>query len=161
MSTIKAVDKLCEWANDRLDGYAHADAIRFADEIEAETAEMREFCERVEKAAKARDELEVFGTAYMPLPLDADGVPIRVGDVMVDYKTPRNVVAVAPDSFMMDGYETDSFYRPGLAKNHRHVKRTLEDVLSDFAAEVENDRNTIETARKYADEIRELLGGAE
>lgn len=136
MTTIKAVEKLREWANDRLDGYAHADAVRLADEIEAEIEER-----------------------YMELPVDADGVPIRVGDVMVDYKTPRNVVAVAPDSFMMDGYETDSFYRPGLAKNHRHVKRTLEDVLSDFAAEVENDRNTIETARKYADEIRELLGG--
>lgn len=36
--------------------------------------------------------------------------------------------------------------------------RTVEDVLADFAAEVEQDRNTIETARKYAAEIRELMG---
>ena len=60
MSTIKALDNLREWANDRLDGYAHADAVRLVDEIEGETAEMREFCERVEKAARAIGYLEGF-----------------------------------------------------------------------------------------------------
>ena len=107
------------------------------------------------------DEIEAeIAERYMLLPVDADGVPIRVGDVMVDYKTPRNVVAVAPDSFMMSGYEIDSFYRPGLAKNHRHVKpRTIEDVLADFASKQhgitkeENDALIAECAA----EIRELM----
>ena len=85
------------------------------------------------------DEIEAeIDARFMELPVDAEGVPIRVGDVMVDYKTPRNVVAVAPDSFFMSGYEIDSFYRPGLARNHRHyVKpRTVEDVTNDIANEI-------------------------
>ena len=99
------------------------------------------------------DEIErEISERYMELPLDADGVPIRVGDVMLDYQTPRNVIAVASDSFVMDGFKNGSFYRPGLACNHSHYKqRTLFDVL----AEVENRELSINDAEA---EIRELLG---
>ena len=94
-----------------------------------------------------------------------DFYTIHVGDEMVDSKTSRTVVAVAPKSFMMAGYENGSFYRPGLAKNHHHVKpRTLEDVLVDMLEDAVgySDAHTdvsLVAVEKYADEIRELLGG--
>ena len=142
MSEIKALEKLRELLDVEIgeaEPYFKGEAI--CDEIEAEIADN-----------------------YMRLPLDADGEPIHVGDVMMDGKTPRYAVAVAPESFMMDGYETGSFYRPGLAKNHHHVKpRTLEDVLEDCINEfshrcTEGKYDTRPTVAKYADEIRELLG---
>lgn len=112
------------------------------------------------------DEIErEIAERYMELPVDADGVPIRVGDVMLDLETPRTAIAVAPDSFVMDGYDTCSYYRPGLARNYHHVKpRTLEDVLFDCYAAIDYDKKAEdghrkdELLRKYAAEIRELLG---
>ena len=66
---------------------------------------------------------------HMELPMDADGVPIRVGDKVADWDTPRLVVAVSEDSICLAGYESDSYYRMGVAKNYRHChKPTVEDV---------------------------------
>lgn len=177
MSTIKAVDNLREWANDRLDGYAHADAVRLADEIEAEAAEMKAFCERVEKAAKAREELEVFGTAYMPLPLDADGVPIRVGDVLKPPSDCDDYMPLQVTRLIYDGYEGEWFFDGeaggfvGLVGKYMdvagwtHVKpRTLEEVLislaEDAAVNVDGvgQKWRVDEVEPYAAEIRELLG---
>ena len=141
---MKSIDKLREAAtyNPAFSDNATRIVCNYLSEIEAEIAER-----------------------YMELPVDADGVPIHVGDEMVDSKTSRTVVAVAPKSFMMDGYENGSFYRPGLAKNHHHVKpRTLEDVLVDMLEDAVgySDAHTdvsLVAVEKYADEIRELLGG--
>ena len=96
---------------------------------------------------------------YMKLPVDADGVPIRVSDEVLNKNKPTDIYKVT--SIADNGYLR--IYRD-TARIHssqcRLVKpRTLEDVLAEFAAEVEQDNNTIETARKYANEIRELLGG--
>lgn len=96
---------------------------------------------------------------YMRLPVDADGVPIRPGDKLIAYNERFDVEGIG-DGIVIYRNEDDELgelFNPAATV---HVKpRTLEDVLADFAADVENDRNTIETARKYADEIRELLGG--
>lgn len=74
---------------------------------------------------------------YIELPMDADGVPIRVGDKVVDWDTPRLVVAVSEDSICLAGYESDSYYRMGIAKNYRHYHEpTVEDVLREFAEKV-------------------------
>ena len=55
------------------------------------------------------------------------------------------------------GYEVSPVEMWNTRAECRHAKpRTLEDVLADFAAEVENGRNHIETARRYADELREM-----
>lgn len=50
--------------------------------LEDANAEMREFCNRLEDAAKKREDVTIFGTDYTALLLDADRVPIHVGDVM-------------------------------------------------------------------------------
>lgn len=148
--TIDSVDKLREALGDCITEAGHKDkfdtywitkdaADKLIDEIEAEIAER-----------------------YMELPVDADGVPIRAGDKLEH--------ASGGWTFTADSLEIDRWGAHVRANgqsrvqcaNCRHVKpRTLTDVLADFAADVENDSNTIETARKYAEEIRELLGGDE
>lgn len=158
---MRSVDMMREWASS---GKLYSDTERFvlhfADEIEREIAETEAFCRRVEEAARNNDELDVFGVAYMPLPTDADGVPIRPGDKLIAYNERFDVEGIG-DGIVIYRNEDDELgelFNPAATV---HVKpRTLEDVLADFAADAENDRNTIETARKYADEIRELLDKA-
>ena len=73
---------------------------------------------------------------WVRLPVDADGRPIHVGDVMVDSKTPRPVLAITSDSIVMGGYpETgEQGMRFGTARNYRHHHEpTTEDVLREFA----------------------------
>ena len=96
---------------------------------------------------------------YLLLPVDADGVPIRVGDELCGYGLPDGgAVVKSLNSHMvivgrLEGGENYAKY--GLlwdAKETRHVKpRTLFDVL----AEVENGELSIDDA---AAEIREMLG---
>ena len=40
------------------------------------------FCDRLREAAAERADVTLFGVDYIALPVDADGVPIRVGDVV-------------------------------------------------------------------------------
>jgi len=124
-----------------------------------------------EQWRKIADEIEAeIAERYMQLPVDADGVPIRVGDV-VEFGENRNqgivkalnehmVIAIHVD----DGYTNYAKY--GLLWNAdacRHVKpRTVEDVLmdvmSDFADADFNDETLETITARYADEIRELPG---
>ena len=113
---------------------------------------------------------------FMELPVDADGVPIRVGDVLDppsdcdDYVTCQ-VVKLTYDLFekewYFEGEAVGSFmgfcgYFDTAGWTH-HKPRTLEDVLCDFANDVAKQGHQIGlTAHglsdKYAAEIRELLG---
>lgn len=122
----------------------------------------RMVCATKEEVLEIADAIEAeIAERYMALPVDADGVPIRVNDRLIAYNERVDVEGVG-DGIVIYRTENDELclmFNPAAAI---HVKpRTLEDVLADFAADVENDRNTIETARKYADEIRELLLGGD
>lgn len=121
---------------DKLRGYGHDCCARIDDAI-------HDYCDDIEREIAER---------YMELPVDAGGVPIRVGDILerVDGGSSQQACCICPQ-----GFNDAPIW---CARDFRHVKpRTIIDVLSDFAAEVEQDNNTIETARKYAEEIRELL----
>ena len=104
---------------------------------------------------------------YMLLPCDADGVPIRCGDKI--HRTTSavdnvvKVIGVSEREFFFNG---PNFMEPGIKKNVcnavRHVHRTLEDVLTDFANEVARQGHQIgltghELTMRYAAEIRELM----
>ena len=137
MSKIKALDKL----RGRIRLYNAEPALTYlsecADEIE------REIQER-----------------YMELPVDADGVPIHVGDVMAMADGREGtVVAVGESQFTIHVSKAPNVVCQ--AKMHHHVKpRTLEDVLCDMIHEYGcTDALTETIADKYAAEIRELLGG--
>lgn len=113
---------------------------------------------------KIADEIEAeIADNYMRLPVDADGVPIRVGDEMFVYECeddkPEIVKSVSQDRAWFGGKLGISGY------NLLHVKpRTLENVLVDMleAAIGYSDAHTdvsLVAVEKYADEIRELLDG--
>ena len=134
------------------------------------------------------DEIEVeIAERYMPLPVDADGVPIHMGDAVegelfFDNATVRGTVCAY---HIHDDDEPGTVYirvkptkdtwtiKELQFKRCRHVKpRTLEDVLNDCADEISEKRGIApelnrdtptrnEIVAKYADEIRELIGGAE
>lgn len=109
----------------------------------------------------------------MELPLDADDVPIRVGDTMRctmgDYE--YEVLGVGEQCFF--AWNTDGGRLAQIdARNFAHKKRTLEDVLGDYLDEAfaaqdmfvaesmdsdEYDSTLEELARKTADEIRGMM----
>lgn len=143
---MKTIDTLHEWCNflgdDPCDGCAKQLHI-IADEIEAEIE---------------RD--------YMRLPVDADGVPIHVGDDLrsASSKTEYTALGFWFD-FDCDIWQVMVSSKQAMSGNMlRHVKpRTLEDVLVDMleAAIGYSDAHTdvaLVAVEKYADEIRELLG---
>lgn len=66
---------------DRIDA-AHRSALeKLAAQLD-ETSDMREFCGRIEQAAANREDVTLWGVDYVALPVDADGVPIHVGDTV-------------------------------------------------------------------------------
>ena len=111
---------------------------------------------------------------YMELPVDADGVPIRVGDDLEcnanGYEGTFTVFAIGNISVVGNHNIEWIMDNPSkwfhVASFCHHVKpRTLEDVLMECAQafvidDIEWDVNAnIEIVDRYADEIRELLGG--
>lgn len=52
------------------------------DALKNENEEMHDFNYRVREAIRRHEDLTLWGADYTALPLDADGVPIHIGDVM-------------------------------------------------------------------------------
>lgn len=120
------------------------------------------------KATIIADEIErEIAERYMLLPVDAEGVPIRVGDKMEREGQQFIVCAIAPAVIhswaagrkLGEGLTTVG-YRP---EDCRHVKlRTIEDVLNDLMNDDQWDEDGPyeETKRrivaKYADELRNM-----
>lgn len=140
---MKSVDKLRDYAsrNQRVSGWMTA-LSRIADEIEAEIAER-----------------------YMELPVDADGVPIRVYDKLIAYNKHFSVEGIGNGTviYLAEDGELGELFNTAATI---HVKpRTLEDVLREFAEDAVccNQFGSLYADEKriaeYADEIRELLGG--
>ena len=106
---------------------------------------------------------------YMPLPLDADGVPIHIGDEMVQNdKRIGRVTAVGfhaePRVWVLPhGCYVSIVY---MARGIVHYKpRTVEDVLGDVAREIYADagneiRDMDFIIAKYAAELQMREGGA-
>ena len=110
-----------------------------ADAIDAEERELRDFCEKLYELADAREEVDLFGHAYVPLLLDADGVPVRVDDVMEweDGETFR-VNGIGGDTlFYVDKDGSCQWTR---ASDKHHHKPTTEDVLLEFFDEYDSIR---------------------
>ena len=94
---------------------------------------------------------------YIELPVDADGVPWHIGDVVDGHGVVRSMDLNRHGWSFLGLTAID----PAI---HRHAKpRTLEDVLREFAQGVNGQNADFAdlAAKKYADEIRELLEVAE
>lgn len=107
------------------------DAIHKA--LEDEYADMRTFVDRLSDAADKREDVDLWDTNYTALPLDADGVPIHVGDVMewCDSGEKLTVEGIGSDVlFYIDGENAEW---TAARNKHHHHEPTVEDVLREFA----------------------------
>lgn len=91
---------------------------------------------------------------YMELPLDADGVPIHIGDCML-VRTTKAYVRAIGDGYWID--DTEGFTHTPEDWSH-YKPRTIEDVLKDCAESWEcvSDANKADLLAKYADELRSM-----
>ena len=93
---------------------------------------MRRFAERLEAAASERADVTIFGVDYMPYPLDADGVPIHVGDwITGEWDAKAKVEAVTSDDVYW--WEPDGCHWCHASEVRHHHAPTVEDVLREFA----------------------------
>lgn len=91
------------------------------------------FCVRLAEAAAERADVTLFDVDYIALPVDADGVPIHVGDVMewCDSGETLTVEGIGRDVlFYIDGENAE--WTAARNKRHHHAP-TVEDVLLEFA----------------------------
>ena len=132
MTSLESIEKL----RDRVNPMMPLNAEIIAREIESEIAEK-----------------------YMELPVDADGVLIRIGDTVSEVGdcVPMKVMSL---TFYEDCADVNACgMNPKLLV---HVKpRTVENVLVEFYGEFAKAKygEDSEVLSHYADEIRELLGG--
>lgn len=130
---------------------------------------------KVESLQDERDELQskldAYGQTHMELPLDADGVPIKVGDKMQYHGgEPFIVCAVAPGvihtwaAVKLGERKTTYDYAPIQCTHYK--PRTIEDVLREFAERYLDYEGMPSAGRRgvsealmdeYADELRELM----
>lgn len=108
---------------------------------------------------------------YMELPVDADGVPIRPGD-LIEFSGKGERLSVTHVGWTGRKDPTIAYRRPNgtidcscIGEDCHHVRpRTVEDVLFGFWHEFGRESEWKELEGRigeYADEIRELMGGAE
>lgn len=129
--------------------------------LERECAEMRDFCERVEKAAQAREDVTLFGTDYKALPLGADGMSINVGDK----GTVNNGNAIHEvKQLVFEGncwwigckMEMASGAAKRMPSSFRHYKSTMTDLLRELVDSVkdQNEDFTELIIKEYAKRLQ-------
>lgn len=133
------------------------------DEVQGEIE--RRICELQAKVDELQAELDEYDQTHMVLPVDADGVPIHVGDVVDSGLDSGKVLRL---ELWADGWVVVFDVGRGNTSRYestalRHVKpRTLEDVLRDFASRVLNSGHqwgldAPDMVPEFAAEIRELM----
>ena len=92
-----------------------------------------EFAERLEAAAAERADVTLFGVDYTPLPVDADGEPIHIGDwITGDWDAKAKVVAITSEDVYW--WEPDGCHWCHAYEVRHHHAPTVEDVLREFGA---------------------------
>lgn len=142
----KWIDSIA-WRDDSISP-AHKNILAIADRIDEQHAVT------VERLEKYRAAVDAMLKEYVKLPVDADGVPIHIGDVMegVDkYDSLKNVmgkvitvsfesdgiVEVAVRAWSSDGKSWHRAYLDSDASVYRHYHEpTVEDVLREMHAEL-------------------------
>lgn len=141
-------DELRKWA--QICGIKYDSKLyEIADRIDAEHRSA------LEKLAAQVDESE---DGWVRLPVDADGVPIHVGDVMEWPTTGETfeVVGIGGGTlFYVDGARDFADWTGASTKRHHHAP-TVEDVLREFAREIDADAYGITDAKvaEFAAKLR-------
>ncbi len=173
-------ERIAELQAERDEWFSNAEVgFKRIKELEAEYNGMRAKAYALEREVEElQKQLGEYDETHMPLPVDADGEPIRVDDVvegeLLDDTTVRGTVC----AFRLCDNEPDSVYvhvnvggggwtiKELRLTRCRHVqpKPTVEDVLREFAGELKSDRTDAWDSRvdrllpEYADKVREAVG---
>ena len=138
--TVGAVDRLREYVANApassMGEMARAIVRNYCDTIEVEAGDptgARRFAEHLEACADKREDVTLFGVDYTALPVDADGVPIHVGDVLDGYGKTIEVVELryGRSGWVLISRDGNA-YADCAAFTHHHAP-TVEDVLREFA----------------------------
>lgn len=153
---MRSIDNLREYALTAASVNATTRAVLagYIDEIEREVEELRdrdyrngredakgavEFADRLKAAVDNREDVTLWCADYTPLPVDADGVPIHVGDVMdnthKDGFRAKSVIGMCLHSSGQWTVEVDEDrlrWHDVYKLRHYHAP-TVEDVLREFA----------------------------
>lgn len=152
--------KFCRDDWDNICDSIEAEGQRIADAVRSESADMRDFCERVEEAAKKHEDVTLFGVDYVALPLDFDGKPIHIGDKV--RFVPSGVPFEVKEIRYIVGYETEvgdgEQYGTLVAASCAHCDgRTVPDILREFALACEEAGNAGPEVERIAAEYAEKL----
>ena len=119
-----------------------------------ESADMRDFCERLEEAAKKREDVTLFDVDYVALPVDEDGVTIRPGDIIDGYGNTFEVSRLVFTGLL--GWiivtDTDDRYIDSYALKH-HKEQDVYEVLKELCERYTLNRN----GEAYVSELDELV----
>ena len=154
---MRITDELREWASVEVPyNYSHK-PLAIADRIDDR---INDKCERMkcEYEREFEEWKHIQDTYYVKLPVDADGVPIRVGDMVTyeDNTNPKEVMALVPPSVVI--VESGP---PRFADTCRHYKQpTVEDILRQVIASANNGTHvhgaldTEQIVAEYANKLR-------
>ena len=113
-------------------------------------------------ATRLQDELDEIEQTHMRLPVDADGVPIRPGDMLTYDGVPMEVMAVG-DSPWFDRHPTEVLLSCEDASSCRHVQPvTVESLLDEFVValhELGEGADYGPTKERMAERIRRACNG--
>lgn len=141
---MESIDRLRKYVecHDKITGLTATCINHLIDSIEEEVEGMRDFCERLDDAATKREDVTLWGVDYMPCPLDADGEPIHVGDVMENIVCPsvhREVTGVGVECFYGWDEGNGRYSQFGANCYRHHHTPTVEDVLEELLREYDRD----------------------
>ena len=126
---MSITDELREYAKGRTDYRPRERLLAIADRIDAEH---KKELERMWDEAEGAD-LKAFEATHVKLPVDDDGVPIRIGDTMEWFDgSTAEVIGIGDGVFFYveDGEDCADWT---VASTKRHHVTTVENVLREFA----------------------------
>lgn len=160
---MSITDELREWASIEVPYKYGNQLTAIADRIDAEHEKATsEFWQKI-NAVPATDE-NMAEHGWIRLPVDADGEPVHIGDVMAyaDNTKPKEVIALVPPAVFL----TEDGPRYADMCRHHHAP-TVEDVLAEFFEQVGDGLHTLEAMdtqliiAKYAAKFRLADDGKE
>ena len=150
----KWIDSIA-WLEDSVT-QAHKNILAIADRID------ERYSVKVERLEKYRAAVDAMLKEYIKLPVDADGVPIRVGDKVTRFDC-VTVETIESIEFYKDGWWIESDRCGGKPENIHHVQpdsweQIIEDALHAF---LDDDAPAAPTKEELVKRCRRLAGEAE
>ena len=172
---MKSIDNLREYALTAASVNATTRAVLagYIDSIERDVAELTDerdllktqweagvdFDQRLETCADKREDVTLWGVDYTALPVDADGVPIHVGDVM-EWRFDNGefeVIGIGGNTLFYIDKDSGECEWTAAGDKHHHYAPTVEDVLREMLdawGELPSNATNDAIVAEYASKLR-------